>query len=298
MNKIPVGQTIRFAYAFTFGEIGTIIGLIWIPTLVNAVATFFAFRAYYSTLTDSFENGMPPSGAELGLPFLLVFMAMLLVAMIGVAITQQAMGQRQGPAFAHVSLGNFEFRTFGGLFGLYLLVMGVLAIMVGAAKVAGTAAIQTNPQLGAGAAAGIGVAELIGMLFIAYMAVRLTFFLVPSVIDGGEFGLSRSWQLTKGNFWRIVAIALATLLPIFLVFALVQVIILGPKLFLPDFNHADDTAATLRNVVAQMRAMQNNMPLLIGLNFVVSPLVYGMMFSASAFAYRSLSGRQLSRNAS
>src|SRR6185437_697887 len=41
MNKIPVGQTIRFAYAFTFGEIGTVIGLTWIPTLINAVATFF-----------------------------------------------------------------------------------------------------------------------------------------------------------------------------------------------------------------------------------------------------------------
>jgi len=50
MNKIPVGETIRFAYAFTFGEIGTIIGLIWIPTLINAVATFFALRAYYATL--------------------------------------------------------------------------------------------------------------------------------------------------------------------------------------------------------------------------------------------------------
>ena len=86
MNKIPVGQTIRFAYAFTLGEIGTIIGLIWVPTLINAVATFFVLRKYYDTLINSFESGMPPTGAGLGWPLLLAFLAMLLMAMIGVAI--------------------------------------------------------------------------------------------------------------------------------------------------------------------------------------------------------------------
>ncbi|MEJ0044147.1 MAG: hypothetical protein WDM81_18895 [Rhizomicrobium sp.] len=40
MNKIPVGETIRFAYAFTFGEIGTVIGLVWIPLVINAVGAF------------------------------------------------------------------------------------------------------------------------------------------------------------------------------------------------------------------------------------------------------------------
>jgi hypothetical protein len=293
MNKIPVGQTIRFAYAFTFGEIGTIIGLIWIPTLINAVATFFALRAYYSTLADSFESGMPPAGASLGLPILLAFLAMLLVSMIAVAITQQAMGLRQGPAFAHIALGSAEWRTFGGFFGLYLLFVlfiVVFAIVVSVAAVASAAVTQANPKLAAATAAVVGAASLAGVFVIAYMVVRLSFLLVPSVVDGGEFGLTRSWQLTKGNFWRIVAIALATLLPIFLVFVIVETIILGPGFFIPNFKHAGDTAAALRNMVSQMRAMQDNMPLLMGLSFVVSPLLYGLMFSASAFAYRFVSG--------
>jgi hypothetical protein len=301
MNKIPVAETIRFAYAFTLGEIGTIIGLIWIPTLINAVATFFALRAYYAALADSFESGMPPVGASLGLPFLLAFLAMLLVAMISVAITQQAMGLRQGPAFAHVALGSTELRAFGGFFGLYLLFVlfvVVFAIIVSAAAVASAAAIQTNPKLAPLAGAVVAAAVLIGAFALTYMVVRLSFLLVPCVVDGGEFGLTRSWQLTKGNFWRIVLIALATLLPIVVVFALVELVILGPGFFIPDLKHAGDTAATLRNMVSQMHAMQNNMPLLMGLSFVISPLLYGLMFSASAFAYRSLSGAQGARNVS
>ncbi len=292
MNKIPVGQTIRFAYAFTFGEIGTIIGLIWIPTLINAVASFFVLRAYYDTLINSFENGMPPSGAGLGWPLLLAFLAMLLLAMIGVAVTQQALGLRQGPAFARISLGSAEWRAFGGFFGLYLLLVlfiAVFAIVVSAASLASTNAAQSNPA-SAGLLAGvIGLAVLIGVGILLYLVVRLSFLLVPSVVDGGEFGLSRSWLLTKGNFWRIVLIGLATLLPIVLILSVVQLVLFGPGYFIPDLQQGGDAAARVRGLVDKMRTTRENMPVLMGLSFVISPLLYGLMFSAAAFAYRSLS---------
>jgi hypothetical protein len=293
MNKIPVGQTVRFAYAFTFGEIGTIIGLIWIPTLINAIATFFVLRAYYGTLIDSFENGMPPSGGGLGWPLLLAFLAMLLVAMIGVAITQQAMGLRQGPAFARVSLGSAEWRAFGGFFGLYMLLvlfLAVFAMLVGGAGVATANAVQSNPSLAGLIAAVIGLGVIVGGLVVAYLVVRLSFLLVPSVVDGGEFGLSRSWLLTKGNFWRIVAIGFATLLPIAVAFAIAEIFILGPGVFVSNLQFGSDAAGRVRGMVVQMRAMRENMPILTGLTFVISPLLYGLMFSASAFAYRALSG--------
>jgi hypothetical protein len=294
MNKIPVGQTIRFAYAFTFGEIGTVIGLIWIPTLINAVASFFVLGSYYRTLADSFESGLPPVGPEIGLPFLLAFLSMLLMAMIGVAITQQALGLRQGPAFAHIALGSAELRAFGGFFGLYLLLVLfviVVALAVGIAAAGGGAATTANPTMAAPVAAGIGLAALIGLLVVIYIAVRLSFLLIPSVVDGGEFGLTRSWQLTKGNFWRIFAVGLATLLPIMLVFGVVEFVILGPAFFTPDLKPATDTTASLHRMAAQMRTMQAHMPVLMGMSFVVAPLLYGLMFSASAFAYRALSGR-------
>jgi hypothetical protein len=292
MNKIPVAQTIRFAYAFTLGEIGTIIGLIWIPTLINAVASFFVLRAYYDTLINSFENGMPPTGAGLGWPLLLAFLAMLLLAMIGVAVTQQAMGLRQGPAFARISLGSAEWRAFGGFFGLYMLLVlfiAIFALVVGAASVATASAVQSNPASTGLLAAMMGLAALAGIGILFYLIVRLSFLLVPSVVDGGEFGLSRSWLLTKGNFWRIVLVGLATLLPILLILGAVQIVLFGSSYFIPDLRQAGDAAARVRSMVDTMRTTRENMPILMGLSFVVSPLLYGLMFSASAFAYRSLS---------
>jgi hypothetical protein len=294
MNKIPVGQTIRFAYAFTFGEIGTVIGLIWIPTLINAIVSFFALGAYYNAAADSFENGLPPMGAAIGLPFLAAFLAMLLMAMIGVAITQQAMGLRQGPAFAHIALGSMELRAFGGFFGLYLLLVLfvlVVAIVVGGVGAIGVSATKTNPALAGPVSLGVAVGALAGACALVYAAVRLSFLIVPSVVEGGEFGLTRSWQLTSGNFWRIVAVGLATLLPIVLVFGVAEVAILGAGAFLPDLKQTAETADSLRRLAAEMRVMQTHMPVLMGLSFVISPFLYGLMFSASAFAYRALEPR-------
>jgi len=296
MNKIPVGQTIRFAYAFTFGEIGTVIGLIWIPTLINAVASFFAAGGYYSALADSFESGMPPVGSAIGLSLVLAFVSMLLVAMIAVAITQQAFGLRQGPAFAHIALGSAELRVFGGFFGLYLLmVLFVLAValVVGIIAAGGGAVIKANAAAAAPVGVAVVLAVLIGAGAVLFAMVRLSFLMVPAVVDGGEFGLTRSWELTKGNFWRIVLIGACTLLPLMLVFIIAEFAVLGPEFFVPNLKPATDGTASLHAMAGQMRLLQKHMPVLMGLTFVISPLLYGLLFSASAFAYRTVSGRSV-----
>jgi len=298
MNKIPVGQTIRFAYAFTFGEIGTIIGLIWIPTLVNAIAGFFATGTYYRALADSMESGLPPMGTAATLPIVLAFVSLLLLAMISVAITQQALGLREGPAFAHISLGSAELRTFGGFFGLYLLLVlfaMVFLVVVGAIAIGAGSAIKAMAGATPLITAVSGLAVLIGILVLVYMIVRLSFLLVPSVVDGREFGLTRSWQLTKGNFWRIVAIGVVTILPVTLVFGAVEFAILGPDFYKPDLTSAKGTTASLHLMAQQLRAMETHMPALMGLSFVISPVLYGLAFAPAAFAYRALTGQGVPR---
>src|SRR5476651_370800 len=267
MNKIPVGQTIRFAYAFAFGEIGTIIGLIWIPTLINAVAGFFILGPYYRAVADSLDTGQSPAGSEVTLPFLLVFVSMLLLSMIAVAITRQALGLRQGPAFAHVSLGSAELRAFGGFFGLYLLLIlfvVAFALIFAAVALAGDAAIKANAGAALIVRLGVVLAALIGFLLLVYSIVRLSFLLVPSVVDGGEFGLTRSWQLTKGNFWRIVAVGIVTLLPVIVVFGIVELVIIGPDLAKPDVALVKGSTASLHAMAQQLLMMQTHMPVLMG----------------------------------
>jgi hypothetical protein len=290
MNKIPVGQTIRFAYDFTFGQIGTVIGLIWIPTLAYAVANFFLLGVSYPALAETLETGVAPTGGQAFLPFIPLLLSTVLLALVGVPITQQALGLRKGPAFAHFAPGIDELRVFGGLWSLYLLMVMLvffLSLLV-VSLAAGGAAVAS-----AGAAPalilGVSVLCLAGFCALIYASVRLGFLLVPAALDGGGFGLTRSWELTKGNFWRIVAVALATMLPVFLVLDIADSIILGPQT--ADPGAAKDMAGLLRVFAGQLRAMQPHMPMLMGVNFLISPVLYGLLFAPAAFAYRVLSGK-------
>ena len=67
----------------------------------------------------------------------------------------------------------------------------------------------------------------------------------------------------------------------------------GDPGLVPDPGAQKDTTANLHLMAGQMRAMQTHMPLLMGLSFVVSPLMYGLLFAPAAFAYRVLSGKAL-----
>ena len=292
MNKLPVGQTIRFAYAFTFAEIGTVIGLIWIPTLINVLTGFFATRAYYQAAADSMEGAVPMAGATVLLPFVTVLVSTLTLAMIGVSIVRQALGLRKGPAFAHFSFGAAELRVFGGLFMLYMLLVLVIVVFVIATAGAAASAVLLGPAAGtAPAGIGIALAALAGLGALFYVTIRLSFVMVPASLESGAYGLTQSWELTKGNFWRIFAVGLTTLLPILLIVGLGEIAILGPDILVPDLGTAKNQAANLHRMAAQLRAMQGHLPLLMGLSFVVSPLMYGLMFAPAAFAWRILSGK-------
>ncbi len=250
MNKIPVGQTIRFAYDFTFGQIGTVIGLIWIPTVINAVGSFLVFRAYGGTMEQPDGAGVPVMGGpQIGLMFLYFLVAFLLVAMMAVAITRQALGLRKGTAFAHFSLGSQELRVFGGFFGLYLVlllfvfafaVVAVMAALGGSGGALDQGRIRGQRHLPAWASSLLGLA---GFCVLIYVFVRLSFLFIPAAVSEGEFGLTRSWELTRGNFWRIVAVGLAVLLPVVLVQCVAEYFILGPAYFASFMAAAGDPDA-------------------------------------------------------
>ena len=126
---------------------------------------------------------------------------------------------------------------------------------------------------------------------LAYAMIRLSFLFVPAAVDGTEFGLARSWELTKGNFWRILAVGLATILPLALVLGAAELAILGPEYLANVAAMIRDPAhsATYVAVAAQLEAPK--MPMLLGLSFVVTPITNGLLFAPAAYAYRVLSGR-------
>lgn len=288
MNKLPVGQIIREAYVFTFGEIGTVLGLTWIPTLINTVASYFIFRSYALTL-ESLQTGAPPTDGQALLPFPLMILCLFLVGMIGVALTRQVLGIRKGPALAHVALGGEEFRAFAGFIGVYLMTfLFILLFMMVVSAVAMFAGAAAGPAAGAIAA----LAGVIGVFLMIYAVVRFGYLLVPSVVVDGQFGLTRSWQLTKGNFWRIIAIMLGTLLPLMLVSDIATALVMGP-LPPPSTVQPTDLAGVARIWADQLKMTLPHLPALMGVSLVLAPLGYSLLFTPAALAYRILSGKAI-----
>jgi hypothetical protein len=292
MNKIPVGQVISRAYAFTLGEIGTVIGLIWIPTVLVVVGSFLVqhMNAGQPMPDPAGPPQMPPN---FGFSLLFAVVSLLLSAMIAVALTRQALGLRQGPAFAHVALGSEEFRVFGAFAILYLLIF-LFALGIGIVAGIGSVTLTMVMPGHTGAAASgaiIVVAALAGICALIYTAVRLSFLMVPAAVNEGEFGLTRSWQLTQGNFWRIVGIACGTLLPIGIVLLIAESVILGPGYFALADQMVRDPSQTAKYLAQLQDMIVQKSPLLFGLGLLFAPLTNGLVFTPAAFAYQMVSGK-------
>jgi MFS family permease len=220
----------------------------------------------------------------------------VLMAIIAVAITREILNPVRRPSFLRFALGPAEFRVVGGLIALFFLMIIFIIILLIVGLVIGFAAGAVLPAAGAAAGskgtAGIGaLAGVVGFFGLVYIMVRLGFLLVPAVAMESGFGLERSWKLTQGNFWRIVAIVLATLLPILIVTLIIDLTILGPDFLNPHLELAHDPAAQMRHSADQMRQMSAHLPLMMGIGFLLAPFTYGMTFAPAAFAYRALTGK-------
>lgn len=286
MRKIPVWKTISESYSFTFGQLGTIIGLIWLPMVIVAVAGYFVMAQYYTSIPSAMEQGDPAAAGRSALIVILwSVMSLLLWAMMYAAVTRQALGLRKGPALFNFHFGIAELRVFGAIVALvaifalflmiYLFVVGLLA---------GVAQSGASPAAGAA----VGLLAIIFLPALFFVMVRLSFFVIPATISEGGIGLARSWQLTRGNFWRIMLIGLATLGPLLIVTAIAELAILGPDFFMPHNMPAGDADAQLREMIAQMRAASPHMPMLYGFSFLIAPIVVGLALAPPAIAYLAL----------
>lgn len=151
-------------------------------------------------------------GVVLGV--LVFFVAMVVVtlfeyralAMMSVATYDIAAGRES-------STGNLMARTKGVMGRVFVLLIAVYAaaLLVGlifAGIVGGAVGLASGRGDGSGAG---GVAGLVILLYLAvivvsvYLGVRWMFLLPILGLEGrsGFASLGRSWQMTKGNFWRL-----------------------------------------------------------------------------------------------
>jgi hypothetical protein len=275
MTKIPVVEAIRFAYGFALGQIGAIIGLVWLPLIIVAFLQFLPY-ALGTAYTASSSNTAEATGATF-VNLALSTTGLVLYAMNFVSVTRQALGVRQGAASIHFSLGWPEWRMFVAIVicGLILTAAMGLYLILGSLLFAGQAGSTLMSALATVYAIG-------GFCALVWFALRLVFVLAPVIVVEERIELVRAFLLTRGNFWRALAIALAVTLPILIVQCIAVGLIAGPGFFAP--LSANSTAA----LAQRFRQLDQHMPALIGLALMLSPFNLGLTLGASAFAFRTL----------
>ncbi len=282
MNRIDVGKTITHAYSFTIGQLGTIIGLCWLPLVLMAVLQFLPYALGGNPMAPA-ENAA--AQGRHGLESLATSLVMLLLySIIYVPVTRQALGQRKGSAMIHFALGAAEFRVFGALC-LFFVVMMVMAVAIGVLGL-----ILGGLSLAAGKNA--FMALIFALLILAsvlgfiYAIVRLGFLIVPVTVAEEQVSLTRGWLLTQHNFWRIFVVLLAVLVPIYLLHLIGLIAIVGPGLLAPlpaSTGLAEQVLASRFALVGQ------HMPAYLGLTLILAPFSIGLSVGAATFAYRTLS---------
>jgi hypothetical protein len=304
MNKIPVGKTIASAYGFTFGHVGAVIGLIWLPLLVYYVAYFFIVN-YAQAMAAAGDPSSPGRAALVMIA--VVFVSIFFNAVIGVAVTRQVMTPKQGNIIVNFGIGQSEFNFFLALLAVFAVMIAVyIAVVIVAAVVGGIAgAIATTGSAAIGKGGSwllpgiIGAIAILAAATLAYIGLRLVFLVAPVTIAEGKIDLIRPWQLARGNFWRVLAVVLVTIGPIIVISQIAFTAIVGPayiaamySVFIGLFQSALGGVSPPAQLLQRLPDISSKTPLLLGLGFLLAPFSYGLMFSGPAFAYRALVGTQ------
>lgn len=287
MKKIPVLETIGFAYNFTFGHLGAIIGLSWLPLVLWAIGDYFVSALYYSAVPAAFSAGNPFALGQAGLVMLgWRIISLLIWSIVYVAVVRQALGLRQGPARIHFAFGFSELRVFASLLALVAVaLLFVLGLFEGTQFLMGIL-----PGIAAMKAV-VGAARVLGTIALIYALIRLSFLIIPVAVVENRLGLARSWELCEGNVGRIVIIGIAVLGPAALVAGFAEAAVLGPNYFLAAAHVGNQLAVGSQELLA----LRANLPLLTGVYLVLAPFLIGLQIAPAAFAYRKLAVASASR---
>lgn len=289
-GKIPVGGTIARAYGFAFGNIVNNLGAIWIP-IVIIWALLFLFRGPYLAAMTSAGN---PQAVMRAAPFFLGMFAVsiVLVAAMMAGITKEALGLRTGSAFLQNPFGGATWRVLGS-YVLFILVMLVLYILfvIASLVVAGVTGVAVGGMSKGGSALPMAVGLIAGVIFVigfcafVFVAVRLSFLLVPVAV-AERVSLTRAWQLTKGNFWRILAIMIVLVLPLFVLEVVLLGFLLGGNMAAFGPNPAPEQIEAMNRQM--ISGMQRYWYIYQTCGLVISLIFYGMFSGAASYAYRAV----------
>lgn len=294
MQKVPVGDTIAFAYRFAFGEFLTLLRLSWIPLTIMMVAIHFLSHS----LPLGTIGAADPKQFSLGYGQIASFIAMFALQLVCiataiVAYTEHALHPSPDRKFFYLPSAKVVGKVLAALLLFGLAFGAVIISAVGIIYIAQLAG-KTSSGMERPGGGFISTLVAISVMGAAYYAfIRATFILTPLVVAEGKIDLRRAWDLGRGNFWRYAAIALGIALP-FLIASLAASLLFAKLVALPQsaLDSAQSAAERQQMIMAwnatigaQLRMLW---PLMTIINIGIYTVMYGISAGASVFAYRAL----------
>jgi hypothetical protein len=301
MQKIPVGETIAYAYRFLFGNLGALFGILWFPIALFTV-TGLIFSYYNLSVLEASPDASPFDSVPLLLMVIIFVLSLLLWAMLTHAVTEGALGLSNKTSLIYFSAGRPVMRMMGAILLCYLIIGSVylalalgfmlFAVVLGAliGIVSGGAQAEPGSMLGISLfAVAVGVGALSALV---YVALRLTFFMAPIVVAEKTLSPRRMWDLGKGQFWRMFVISIAIMLPATILYCIIFSFLMDVSDFtafaqLPDETPEAHLARLHARDIEIARRPLEFWYVVQPLGIVALFLIYGLGPAASAFAYRA-----------
>jgi hypothetical protein len=282
MSKIPVGETISKSLSFAFSNILSIFGIAWFPYLtVGLIAAGVIYLTAADLIGQIMQGTFDPIelmrlSPILGLLWLLLFIAN---CMVTIGIQRKALGRHPDPVFVYFSLGAPVWRMAGALIlaWLVIVVIGLATALVAVGTWFAVWQLE-SPYLWMIR----GLVVFVALCWFIYMTARLTFFLPAVVVAEERIGLSRAWELGRGNFWRMVAVVIAVFLPVAVGFGILGWILFGPVILLPHVRPGMDMHDLVRTMFRQGGAAS---PFLIAFRVIERIVFVGLANGMIASAY-------------
>ena len=272
MHKLPVFDTIGWAYRFAFLHFVRIFVLAGPPLFIAAVVAFFIQRAEL----DAQIAALQQQGGLLDLSspkFLLYSIASSVVQAVFTSIAAVALHRMAlfGPQAGRVSVGRTEaqFMVVWLTFIMVMVFSLTLALMLGLAD-------PSNPRA-AGFAALIFLVLYIGLIVLVVRLMPI----FPHIVATGELSAEHALKLSRGNGWRIFGCFFFAFLPLPFVLAGADPLALNP-------NAARMTGPELLAVLSRFRDGLVETSIVL---YVFNVLMTAIGIALLSYIYKILNGR-------
>lgn len=279
-HKLPVFETIGASYRFLAGNLVPIFKVCAVPFALPAVIQYFyggwalqnQIDALAATTSPRDPANLLMNGME-GAYLYAVLANTVQAALVGfaaVALHRMVLFGHHNP---HLSAGPMDIRFVGLSVGMVIVFGALGALYFGIVSRAAQGAVSP----------GVTLFAAVIYLVIGIFSLRLVQ-MFPIVVAEGRISLTRSWDLTRGNWWRMFWSYFLAFLPLGLVAMFLVPLIMGRPLFPSPPRDLDEWRAMLE----QQRGMLLASALV---SFVIGIISTALGVALLSFGYKKLNGQ-------